>query len=58
MRLEMKVRYSTPLYRSALKSFFVGMLVLGILISLNPVWAKQYTTTGKAHRVIETDAGV
>lgn len=54
----MKVRYSTPLYRSALKSFFVGMLVLGILISLNQAWAKQYTTTGKAHRVIDGDTFV
>lgn len=51
----MKTKCLTLSYRSVLKSFCVGMLVLGILISPNLASAKQYTITGKATSVVDGD---
>lgn len=51
----MKTKYSTLCYRNVLKSFCVGILVLGILISPSLLNAKQYTITGKATTVVDGD---
>lgn len=54
----MTTKFSTPHYRNVFKSFCVGMLVLGMTILSNQAWAKSYTLTGKAYRVLDGDTFV